>query len=84
MCVMVNENPLLVVTFTDGFQAYAYVQAYVQHVLDQLPDGLPFFGDVTGFAVNYTPDHATIHDRVGRITQILDQAYQLGAARWWV
>jgi hypothetical protein len=41
-------------------------------------------GAAPGFAVNYTPDHATIHDRDGRITHALERAYQLGATRWWV
>jgi hypothetical protein len=80
ICGMVNGDRLRVVTFDDDIQP----DAFVQHVLDQLPEGLPFFGNVTGFAVNYTPDHATIHERDGRITHTLERAYQLGATRWWV
>jgi hypothetical protein len=80
ICGMVNGDRLRVVTFDDDIQP----DAFVQHVLDQLPEGLPFFGNVTGFAVNYTPDHATIHDRDGRITHELERAYQLGGTRWWV
>ena len=80
ICGMVNGDRLRVVTFDDDIQP----DSYVQHVQDQLPEGLPFFGAVTGFAVNYTPDHATIHDRDGRTTHTLDWAYQLGATRWWV
>lgn len=80
ICGMINGDRLRVVTFDDDIEP----NAYVLHVLDQLPDGLPFFGGVTGFAVNYTPDHATIHDRDGRVTHTLDWAYQLGATRWWV
>lgn len=80
ICGMVNGDRLRVITFDDDIQP----DSYVQHVLDRLPEGLPFFGSVTGFAVNYTPDHATIHDRDGRITHALERAYQLGATRWWV
>lgn len=80
ICGMVKGDRLRVVTFDDDIPR----DTYVQHVLDQLPDGLPFFGDVTGFAVNYTPDHATIHDRDGRVTQTLDRAFRIGVSQWWV
>ncbi len=80
ICGMVKGDRLRVVTFDDDIPR----DTYVQYVMDRLPDGLPFFGDVTGFAVNHTPDRATIHDRDGRVTQTLDRAFRIGLTRWWV
>lgn len=77
---MVNGDQFRVVIFEDDIAP----ATYLQHVLDQLPEGLPFFGNVTGFAVNYTPDHATIHDRGGRVTQTLDRAFRIGVTQWRV
>lgn len=80
ICGMVKGDRLRVVTFDDDIPQ----EKYVQYVMNRLPEGLPFLGDVTGFAVNDTPDHATIHDRGGRVTQTLDRAFRIGVTRWWV
>ena len=49
-----------------------------QFVADQLPDGLPGFGWVTGFAINYSPDHAVYFDREANPYQVRNAAYRRG------
>lgn len=49
------------------------------HVAAQLPRGLPGFGGVTGFVINYTPDRAVRFDRAGNPVEELDSAYRRGS-----
>jgi len=46
----------------------------VKHV----PEGLPAFGKVKGFVINYTPDHAIRFDLLGNPIEALDSAYRRG------
>lgn len=56
------------------------VVAWPEWVQERLPRGLPGFGLVEGFVVNYTPDHAVRFDLEGRPVEILDTAYRAGYA----
>jgi len=47
-------------------------------VLERLPRGLPGFGLVTGFVINYIPDHAVRFDLEGNPVETLNKAYRRG------
>ena len=51
---------------------------YVHKVLEHFPEGLPFWGPVDGFWINYTPDHCVEFDREGVPRQVLSEAVRLG------
>lgn len=53
---------------------------YVDKVLSDLPEGLPFWGRVLGFWINYTPDRCVEFDRAGHPVKVLDQAVRVGTA----
>lgn len=42
---------------------------------------VPFFGDTTGFIINYTPDHVESYDLKGNLIKKLDFYYRPGEAR---
>jgi hypothetical protein len=54
---------------------------YPKQVLFKLPVGVPAFGKVTGFIVNYTPDHAVEFNRAGKPIAAFDHAIRIGTAR---
>jgi hypothetical protein len=58
-------------------EAMAAIQ-WPKWVLERLPIGLPGFGKVTGFVINYTPDHAVRFDLEGNPVKTLDKAYWRG------
>ena len=80
ICGLVNGDRLRVVIFGDDVSS----ETYVHHVMQRIPDGLPFFGAVTGFALNYSPDQAVFYDRDGNVVKTADQAYRVGESNYWV
>ena len=46
-----------------------------------LPEGVPCYGQVIGFHVNYTPDNAVSFDRAGNPLAVLDAVVRPGRAR---
>lgn len=53
--------------------------AWPRHVAKNLPYGLPGFGRVTGFVINYTPDQAVRFNLDGNPVEKLDKAYIRGS-----
>jgi hypothetical protein len=45
---------------------------------------VPFFGPTTGFAINYTPDHAERYDVNGNFVEVLDGYYRPGTVRLFI
>lgn len=37
-----------------------------------------FFGEVTGFVINYSPHHAVRFDMAGEAVEVLERAYRCG------
>lgn len=56
------------------------VVQYASHVAGSLPEGVPCFGLVTGFVLNYSPDRAVEFDREGNPMRELDRAVRIGRA----
>ena len=56
---------------TEGFVAYCQAHA---------PEGVPLYGPVTGFIINYTPDHAVRYDLNGQPLETLASAKRVGVA----
>jgi hypothetical protein len=54
---------------------------YTKQVLSKLPIGVPAFGKVVGFVVNFSPDHAVQFDLAGKPIATFDHAIRLGTAR---
>jgi hypothetical protein len=76
------------------FDLAAGPQTFVDQVLDQIaekcgeslrndgaPFGVPAFGKVLGFTINYSADHAVQYDLEGRQTATLNYAVRIGTAR---
>lgn len=53
---------------------------YIRFCQDNAPAVIPFFGRVTGFTINYQPDHAVVYALDGQILETLDRAPQLPIA----
>ncbi|MEH6727652.1 MAG: hypothetical protein V7703_15965 [Hyphomicrobiales bacterium] len=53
---------------------------FVDQSRRNLPKGTTPYGEVTGFAVNYTPDHAVIFDCEGNLLETLNEAVLVGRA----
>jgi hypothetical protein len=54
---------------------------WVKTVRSQMPDQVISFGKVTGFYINYAPDHAKEFDRLGNVVGELSKAVRPGRAR---
>lgn len=65
----------LYVSFLEGLPELRWPE----HVAALLPEGLPGFGRVTGFVINYTPDRAVRFDREARPVETLKEAYRRGS-----
>lgn len=50
--------------------------SWPKHVVRQLPEGVPGFGFVTGFVINYSPDQAVRFDLDGQPLAALPAAYR--------
>jgi hypothetical protein len=50
-------------------------------VAHNLPSGLPGFGRIDGFAINWTPDSTTCFDRTGTPIETLDHNLHRGTVR---
>ncbi|WP_425416501.1 hypothetical protein [Oricola indica] len=72
----VGVDRLLRIDFDEGSSPVTFVKQVVR----QLPEGVPAFGLVTGFVVNYSPDHAVVFDRDGDPVAELDEAVRIGQA----
>ena len=55
----------------EGFVAYCQAHA---------PEGIPLYGPVNGFIINYTPDHAVRYDLNGQPVETLASATRVGVA----
>jgi hypothetical protein len=55
-------------------------EGYVAYCQDQAPNGIPLYGPVTGYIINYTPDHARRYDLEGRPLETLQSAVRVGSA----
>ena len=50
-------------------------ERWIAHARDAMPDTIPFFGAVTGFALHETPDRTVRCDRAGRVVEEEDGAF---------
>src|SRR5690349_6065753 len=63
---------------------------FVPQVLKTLPGKVnaggfvPFFGQVLGFVVNYSPDQAVRYDLDGTPVEVLPTAYRIGEVQLWI
>ena len=76
MAGFINAPARLVLLFptdlsTEDFIAYCQAQA---------PEGVPLYGPVTGFIINYTPDEAVRYDLSGTVLERLDTAARVNLA----
>ncbi|WP_159299800.1 hypothetical protein [Spiribacter sp. SSL99] len=76
MAGFINAPARLRLPFPSGLPTEGYV-AYCQ---DQAPSGIPLYGPVTGFIINYTPDHARRYDLEGQPLETLQSAFRVGSA----
>lgn len=76
MAGLSGAHRLLVVEVPDGTGP----QDRAGYVLSVLPEGVPFFGRVTGFVVNHAPDHAVRHELDGTAVAELDRAVRVGVS----
>ena len=53
---------------------------YIAYCQANAPEGVPLFGPVTGFTINYTPDHAVRYDLKGQPQETLACARRVGVA----
>ena len=53
---------------------------YIGYCREQAPAGVPLYGPVTGFIINYTPDHAVQYDLDGQALETLASAKRVGVA----
>jgi len=53
---------------------------YIAYCLAHAPEGVPLFGSVTGFIINYTPDHAVQYDLDGQALETFASAKRVGVA----
>jgi hypothetical protein len=51
---------------------------YAGFVAESLPEGVPCYGRVTGFVLNYSPDHAVEFDLTGNPIREFDRAVRVG------
>jgi hypothetical protein len=71
------------IDFEDGSNPITYVT----QVLAQCPDGLPFFGRVEGFWINYAPEQAVEYGRDGNPVAVGDRSIVFGtlvSVRPWI
>ncbi len=57
------------------------VQRWPRAIAASLPEGVPGFGWVTGFVINYTPDRAVRFDCSANPVEELTKAYRRGSVR---
>ena len=53
---------------------------YIAYCQDQAPAGVPLHGSVTGFIINYAPDHAVQYNLGGQPLETLTIAKRMGVA----
>ncbi|RZU98729.1 hypothetical protein [Spiribacter vilamensis] len=53
---------------------------YVAYCRDNAPEGIPLYGHVTGFVINYHPDQAVRYDLEGERLETLAAAKRVGVA----
>ena len=50
---------------------------YITHCQNSAPEGVPLYGRVSGFTINYHPDHAVVYRLDGTVVKTLDRALRL-------
>jgi len=70
MAAWINAPARLLIPFPPELQPSEYI-GYCQ---ETAPKGVPLYGFVTGFTVNYTPDHAVEFNLEGMALRTLDNA----------
>ena len=70
----IGVDRLLRIDFEEGSSPVTFAD----QVLRQLPEGVPCFGRVTGFVVNFSPDHAVQFDRDGNPVATHTNAARIG------
>lgn len=76
MAGITGAHRFLILEFPEGLSP----EGRVANILGKLPEGVPFWGRVTGFAVNHSPDFATRHELDGSPVEELDRAMRVGVA----
>lgn len=60
------------------FEEGSKPETYFAQAQEGLPDIVPFFGPLTGYVINYTPDYAEEFNKEGRLIRKLNRAYRVG------
>lgn len=76
MAGFINAPARLVLLFPPDLSTQDFV-AYCQA---QAPEGVPLYGPVTGFIINYTPDEAVRYDLEGQTLETRDAAVRVSSA----
>ena len=76
MAGFINAPARLVLLFPTDLSTQDFV-AYCQA---KAPKGVPLYGPVTGFIINYTPDEAVRYDLSGTVLERLDTAARVNLA----
>jgi hypothetical protein len=74
MAGITGAHRFLILEFPEGLSP----EGRVANILGKLPEGVPFWGRVTGFVVNHSPDFATRHELDGSPVEELDRAMRVG------
>ena len=76
MAGFINAPARLVLLFPSDLST----QDFVPYCQAQAPKGVPLYGPVTGFIINYTPDEAVRYDLDGQTLETRDAAVRVSGA----
>ena len=76
MAGFINAPARLVLLFPPDLPT----QDFIAHCQAQAPEGVPLYGPVTGFIINYAPDEAVRYDLSGAALERLDTAARVNLA----
>ncbi len=62
------------------FPANLPSEDFIDYCLEHVPEGVPLYGPITGFVINYTPAHAVRFNLNGNALETMNHAVQVGAA----
>ena len=76
MAGMINAPGRLVLLFPPDLPT----EDVIAYCRDHAPAGVPLYGPVTGFVINYSPDHARRYNLEGQRLETLSSAVRVGIA----